>query len=341
MTDWLQKQWLHNSPWQLLLRPLSWIFHLLAVLRRLAYHFGIFETSKVRVPVIVVGNISVGGTGKTPLVIALVELLRAQGFHPGIVSRGYLPASARRRAPAGVRRIYPDIDPVMIVPDEPAMLVARLQCPMFAGRDRVAAAQALLNLNEGVDIIVADDGLQHYPLARDIEIAVIDAARAFGNRALLPAGPLREPVPRLASVAAVVVNGGNEEDFQFGPPAFAMRLGNERFVRLDGPETLTVEDFVRLAHNRNIHVAAGIGHPERFFAHLGRLGIKAALHAFPDHHPFRAQDFDFFGAEIILMTEKDAVKCRAFADARMWFMRVDALLPESFAAHILTLLGKS
>ena len=341
MSEWLQKEWQRNSPWQIVLRPVSWVFRLLVALRRLAYGIGIFKRVKVRVPVIVVGNISVGGTGKTPLVIALVEFLRSKGFKPGVVSRGYMPKTAHRARAPGIMRVYPDVDPANVVPDEPAMMAIRLHCPLFAGEDRPAAAKALLGLHGEVDVLICDDGLQHYALQRDIEIAVVDAARSFGNRALLPAGPLRESVARLSAVDAVVVNNGNTEDFQFGPPAFAMRLGNERFIRLRGEETVAAAEFVERMRGRNIHVAAGIGHPARFFEHLGRLGLSASLHAFPDHHAFTSGDLAFADAEVILMTEKDAVKCKAFADQRMWFMRIDALLPDAFGQHLLSLLGKS
>jgi tetraacyldisaccharide 4'-kinase len=221
------------------------------------------------------------------------------------------------------------------------MIAERLHCPLFAGEDRPAVAKVLLELHPEVDVLVCDDGLQHYALQRDIEIAVVDAVRRFGNRALLPAGPLRESVSRMAEVDAVVVNGGDTGDFQFGPPAFAMRLGNERFIRLLGEETVSAADFVPRVRASMIHVVAGIGHPARFFEHLGRLGLSAALHAFPDHHAFTREDLAFSDAEVILMTEKDAVKCKAFADQRMWFMRVDALLPDAFGRHVLSLLGKS
>lgn len=341
MSEWLQKEWQRNSPWQLVLRPVSWVFRLLVALRRLAYGIGIFRRVKVRVPVIVVGNISIGGTGKTPLVIALVEFLRSRGFKPGVVSRGYVPATAQRSSAPGVMRVYPDVDPAKVVPDEPAMMAMRLHCPLFAGEDRPAAAKALLELHPEVDVLICDDGLQHYALRRDIEIAVVDAARRFGNRALLPAGPLRESVSRLAGVDAVVVNGGGTEDFQFGPPAFTMRLGNERFIQLRSEEAVVAADFVERVRGRNIHVVAGIGHPARFFEHLGRLGLSASLHAFPDHHAFTSADLAFADAEVILMTEKDAVKCKVFADERMWFMRIDALLPDAFGQHLLSLLGKS
>lgn len=341
MSEWLQSQWQRNSPWQLVLGPVSWVFRLLVVMRRLAYEIGIFKRIKVRVPVIVVGNISVGGTGKTPLVIALVEFLSSRGFKPGVVSRGYMPKTVQGASAPGIMRVYPDFDSAQVVPDEPAMMAIRLHCPLFAGEDRPAAAQALLQLHREVDVLICDDGLQHYALRRDIEIAVVDAARRFGNRALLPAGPLRESVARLAGVDAVVVNGGDAGDFQFGPPAFAMRLGNERFIRLLGEETVAAADFVERVSGRKIDVVAGIGHPARFFEHLGRLGLSASLHAFPDHHAFTSEDLAFPDAEVILMTEKDAVKCRVFADQRMWFMRIDALLPDAFGQHLLSLLGKS
>ena len=341
MSEWLEKEWQHNSLSQIVLRPISWLFGFLAAMRRLLYRVGFFRQSRVAVPVIVVGNISVGGTGKTPLVIALVDLLRRSGFTPGVVSRGYSKAARQESVRPGVLRVYPDPDSKKIEADEPAMIAARLKCPLYAGANRSNVAQSLLDAHPEVDVLVSDDGLQHYALGRDIEIAVIDGKRGFGNGARLPAGPLRESQSRLAGVDVIVVNGGCDGDFQFGPPVFAMNLGNERFISLDGAEEFAAEEFIARARGKKVHVAAGIGHPARFFEHLGRLGLIASLHAFPDHHAFTPEDLAFADADLILMTEKDAVKCRAFADRRMWFMRIDAELPDSFGGHLLFLLGKS
>ena len=339
MSEWLQNQWQRNSPWQILLRPLSWLFGMLAALRRMAYRLGIFKTTKIGVPVIVVGNISVGGAGKTPLVIALVELLLSNGFRPGIISRGYFPATEKHQP--SVQRVYPPVDASMMIPDEPAMMARRLGCPLFAGKNRPAMARALLSQHPDVDVLVADDGLQHYALLRDIEIAVIDGKRGFGNGARLPAGPLRESRSRLRDVNAIVVNGGNAQDFRFEAPVFAMTLGNEQFISLDGSQQVPAVEFVRRVHGGKIHVVAGIGHPARFFEHVGRLGLIASLHAFPDHHAYTREDLAFPDADFILMTEKDAVKCETFADSRMWFMRIDAQLADAFGQLILSRLGKT
>jgi tetraacyldisaccharide 4'-kinase len=204
---------------------------------------------------------------------------------------------------------------------------------VYVSPDRAAAAQSLLRAHPEVDVIVSDDGLQHYGLARDVEIAVVDGERRFGNGLLLPSGPLREPVSRLKTVDAVVVNG---ERFETGAVRqFAMTLGNERFLALLGNAEMTPPEFALAARGRNVVAVAGIGNPARFFEHLARLGIIARRRAFPDHHHYQPSELRLPDAELIVMTEKDAVKCAAFADARMWSMRVDAILPADFEPFLL------
>jgi tetraacyldisaccharide 4'-kinase len=191
---------------------------------------------------------------------------------------------------------------------------------------------------------VSDDGLQHYALARDVEIAVIDGDRLHGNGLMLPSGPLREPVSRLKSVDGIVINLGSEgaiADRAPGPPRFAMRLGNERFVALGSDEERSPADFALSVRGRAVAAVAGIGNPARFHEHLERLGIHARRHDFPDHHPYQPADLKLRGAEVIVMTEKDAVKCGAFADARMWFLRVDAILPPDFEDFLLARLARA
>jgi tetraacyldisaccharide 4'-kinase len=278
--------------------------------------------------VVVVGNITAGGTGKTPLTIAIVELLQRHGRNPGVVARGYGRVPPREHDPRGVVRVYPDVATPEHFGDEPVLIARRARVPVYISPDRAAAARELLAAHPEVDVLVSDDGLQHYALARDVELAVVDAERGFGNRLPLPAGPMREPLSRLLQVDAVVVNGGERDDVP-GERRFVMRLAGERFASLVGNQELGAAEFALAARGRQVVAIAGIGHPPRFFEHLATLGIGARAIAFPDHHHYQAKELKLPGAEVIVMTEKDAVKCAAFADARMWFMRVEAILPRS------------
>lgn len=306
---WLQRQWYGTTLFQLLLIPVSMVFGLLASLRRLLYRIHILTSYSVPAPVIVVGNISVGGTGKTPLTLALAQQLITHGWHPLIISRGYKSTAQQPY------RVESGMSPQQSG-DEPLLMAERNLCPVWVGSDRVATARAALQNHSSCDVVLSDDGLQHYRLQRDVEIAVIDGVRKFGNGRLLPAGPLREPLSRLNTVDAVVTNGGTLFAGQY-----AMRLDGHSFYNLIDPEIkMSSEDF---RDTRN-HAIAGIGHPQRFFAHLKSLGIACTPHAFADHHPYVANDLSFTECDAILMTEKDAVKCAAFADARYWVLRVDA-----------------
>src|SRR5512146_196841 len=319
----LQHHWYRLSPLHLLLFPLSLIFRALAALRRFLYRSGILASVRLPVPVVVIGNISVGGTGKTPLTLWLAQRLIESGWHPGIVSRGYTKTAAHRKTPHEVS-IDDDADQVG---DEPLLMAQRALCPVWIGRDRPAAGLALLQAHPECDIILSDDGLQHYRLQRDAEIAVVDGARRFGNGMLLPAGPLREPVSRLRKVDAVVTNGG-----QPGNGELAMSLDGSLFYNLLNPEiVLPAGGFA----GQRLHAIAGIGHPQRFFAHLERLGLSARHHAFPDHHGYSPSDIAFGDADAILMTEKDAVKCAAFATERCWVLRVDAQVNPALAQLII------
>lgn len=339
MRDWLQAEWQKDGPAQILLRPFSWIFAALAGLRRALFRAGWLKSEAVAVPVIVVGNISVGGTGKTPLTIALAEHLLEREWNPGIVSRGYgaIADDQGRHAHVEIRQ---GGHPPDWFGDEPLVMAARLPAPVYVGPDRVEVARALLGDQRQVDVILSDDGLQHYALERQLEIAVIDGERGFGNGQLLPAGPLREGRWRLNTVNLVVINNPGDDAALLagGRPWYPMRLGNERFVSLTTGEEYAPQEFSLRVRGQRVLTLAGIGHPARFFNHVRRFGIAGRTLAFADHHRFTPQELRLPDADVLLMTEKDAVKCRGFADSRMWFMRVDALLPDEFFAHVDSLL---
>jgi tetraacyldisaccharide 4'-kinase len=322
---WLQRQWFRLTPWHVVLLPLSILFGLVVALRRVLYRAGLLRAIRLSVPVIVVGNISVGGTGKTPLVLWLADFLRQQGYHPGVVSRGYGGGTG------GAVAVDVRSDPA-VVGDEPLLLAKRSGCPVWVGRDRVAAGNALLRAHTECDVLLSDDGLQHYRLGRDMEIVVVDGERKFGNGLLLPAGPLREGVSRLGSVDAVVVNGGGLIAAMPLRNEFKMCLEGDVFYNLRQPELHAgAADF----GGKKLHAVAGIGNPQRFFAHLRKLGLAFEEHAFPDHWAYRPQDLDYANAAALLMTEKDAVKCAGFADERYWALAVVALLPTAFGQTVL------
>lgn len=317
---WLEHHWYRTTPLHLILIPISLLFHLLVLLRRALYRSRILPSHKLAVPVIVVGNISVGGTGKTPLTIALAQQLTHRGWHPLIISRGYKSASQQSQP-------VDSSTTAQQVGDEPLLMAQRNICPVWVGADRVTTAQTALRTHPQCDVVLCDDGLQHYRLQRDVEIAVVDGGRGFGNGWLLPAGPLREPVSRLQEVDAVVVNGGETSAGQY-----AMRLSGEVFHNLLDPDKTVTASHFQALHN---HAIAGIGYPQRYFQHLQTLGIPFTPHAFPDHHPYRVTDLSFAVCDAILLTEKDAVKCTAFADERYWVLRVDAQIDSTLLDHIL------
>ncbi len=316
----LQQHWNHVTPLHALLTPLSVLFWLLSLIRRKLYHYGIFSGIKLPVPVIVVGNITVGGTGKTPATLWLAEQLLANGWHPGIISRGY---GGSGTAP---QEVSANGDPE-IVGDEPVLMAQRKLCPVWVGRKRPEAGQALLAAHPECDILISDDGLQHYRLIRDLELVVIDGLRRFGNGMLLPTGPLREKISRLASVDAVIVNGGTPQAGEF-----AMQLEGTQFYNLLNPDiTASAAEF----RDQTLHAIAGIGHPQRFFSYLQEMGLHFTPHAFPDHHRYSAAELNYPGANALLMTEKDAVKCAGFADEHYWVLRVDAQIDPALAQNIL------
>ncbi|MBV8495278.1 MAG: tetraacyldisaccharide 4'-kinase [Gammaproteobacteria bacterium] len=298
------------------LRPAAALYGALLAARRRAYERGWLRSASAGKPVVVVGNLTVGGTGKTPLVIWLARVLEAEGLKVGIVSRGY------GRKGGEVRAVEPGAS-WREVGDEAIILARRSACPTVVAADRVAGARALVA--RGVEVILADDGLQHLRLARDCAVVVIDGARGFGNGRLLPAGPLREPVIALGRADAVVVNGERAHASLGGAlraqQALAMRLAPGAAVRLDGGDR---DRPLASFRGARVHAVAGIGNPERFFRDLRSAGIEVLEHPFPDHHPFAAAELSFADELPVLMTEKDAVKCAGFANPRLWYVPVTA-----------------
>ncbi len=322
----LTERWYAAGARASLLQPLSWLYGALIGLRRRGYAAGWLASERIGRPVIVVGNLTVGGTGKTPLTLWLAQQLRARGCNVGILSRGY------GRADGVPRTVGPDSS-WREVGDEPLLLARRSGCATVVARDRVAGARMLAS--GGAQLILCDDGLQHLRLARDCAIAVIDGARGFGNGRLLPAGPLREPATALVRADLVVLNGAPEHpSLAQLPLAGALRMdliaGDAR--RVDGAEGSRALGAFR---ERPVHAVAGIGHPARFFRELRVQGLEVIEHAFPDHHAFAAADLAFGDALPVLMTEKDAVKCAAFADARLWYVPVAARFSEQDARQLM------
>jgi len=313
----LQAIWQTRNAASLALLPFAGIFATLTAVRRAVYRLGLRKPVRFPVPVVVIGNLTVGGTGKTPLVIWLARYLQSQGRRPGIVARGYLGAAEDWPQPA-----HPDSDPAE-VGDEAVLLAQRTDCPVMVGPNRSAAVAALL-VGGQVDLVLSDDGLQHYGLGRDLEIVVVDGQRRFGNGWPLPAGPLRESVSRLQSVHLVVVNGGTPR-----PGELAMQLSEPEVYAL--MDSSSIEPLARFA-GRSVHAVAGIGNPWRFFELLRVHGVTAIAHPFPDHHAYREEDLQFEDDFPILMTEKDAVKCRRFALHRLWAVRVEAQPDAEFCA---------
>ncbi len=320
---WLLARWYGHAGVLWLLWPLSLLVRLAVAWRRARRERGAPE-----LPVIVVGNITVGGSGKTPLVLWLVDVLRRRGVRVGVISRGY---GGRGPFPLDVSA---DTSP-SACGDEPALLARRAGVPVVVDPDR---RRALARLQaRGVELAIADDGLQHYRLPRTVEIAVIDARRGLGNGQLLPVGPLREPASRLRTVDFVVANGAGA-DRAASPaatPAWPMqfRATAVRAVR-DPARRVGVEEFMA-AHGRRVPALAGIGDPARFFATLQSLGFDVDAHPFPDHHAFTPADLAAIGRRPLLMTEKDAAKCAAFAGDDDWYLEIEACLPDDFLPALL------
>ncbi|MEE9451484.1 MAG: tetraacyldisaccharide 4'-kinase [Gammaproteobacteria bacterium] len=315
--------WYQQNRWFYLLVPASAIYRGIVFLRRCLYRSHIKKNHSFTVPIVVVGNVTVGGNGKTPFVIFLAELLKNNNYKPGIVIRGY----------GGKAKAYPavvtmDSDPFE-VGDEPLLLAKRTACPVVVAPKRAEAVKLLLQRSD-CDIVISDDGLQHYALARDIEIALVDGLRKFGNGFCLPAGPLREPVSRLQSVNYVVTQGRADDN------NYDMQLKPGDFINLADPTQHKAPDSFA---GKTLHAVAGIAHPQRFFTQLKSMGLTIVEHAFPDHHNFQSGDFE--KDALIIMTEKDAIKCRQFATENFWYLPVTAEISPRFVDDFLTFLSET
>ena len=319
---WLQDAWYKEMYISSFFMPISMLYDDAMRFRRFLYRIRILKKTKLPVPVIIVGNITVGGTGKTPVTLWLAKFLKQQGYKPGIISRGY----------GGNSETWPQLvmdqsDPEQ-VGDEAVLMKKRADCSVAVGPERVEAARLLLEKSD-CNVIISDDGLQHYALERDIEIAVVDGDRRFGNGYTLPCGPLREPIERLQTVDFVLVNGGEIEENEY-----SMMVEGDIAVNLVTKEEKLLTDFCLIPS----HALAGIGNPNRFFDLLEKKGISLDCHAFLDHYQFTADDIKFNDDKPVLMTEKDAVKCVSFATEKHWYVRINATPQKQFVDKLFTLI---
>ena len=315
----LNRQYYKKSSWIFILLPLSFIYYLIIFFRCWAYKVGIFKSIKMDVPVVIVGNITIGGTGKSPLVIWLLEKLLKIGMKPGLICRGY---NSNANYP---QEVFTDSE-VSDVGDEALMVKFRFEknninIPIFVGKKKVQVGRALLESYPDINILISDDGLQHYKLKRDFEIAVVDEVRKFGNEFLIPMGPLREPVNRLTRVDAVIVNSRTLKKSEYG---YGMTYFGETLVNCLRSNHISELDVLE----KEIVAITGIGNPERFFEQLAASGIKFKEVIFNDHHFFTESDFKDYDDMDIIMTEKDAVKCKSFAKENFWYLPVYADVEE-------------
>lgn len=324
LARWVVDIWYKDAFLGLLLLPFAYVFSDVVRVRRYLYRKGILKSHTLPVPVIIVGNITVGGTGKTPLIIWLADLLLKSGYKPGIICRGY----------GGLSESWPQIvnehSDVNKVGDEALLIAKQTRLPVVIGPSRVYAAKKLL-AEFDCNVVLSDDGLQHYKLNRDTEIAVIDGERRFGNGYCLPAGPLREPIGRLSSVDFVVVNGEIDEDHEF-----SMKFIGDMAVNMKTEEQKLLQAF----RGVECHALAGIGNPGRFFKLLETAGLTCTTHSFPDHYQFEHDDIEFGDNKPVLMTEKDAVKCTQFAGLHHWYVPVKAVPEPAFGKQFLDLLKR-
>ena len=329
----LPKFWYRRSVLSYTLLPFAWIYQSFFAAYKYCYRF--LPKIKFPVPIIVVGNITVGGTGKTPLVIYLAELLKLKGYKVGVVSRGY------GRKCADNSLFLTASSKAIDVGDEPLLIFHRTGCPVVVDKDRVNAVKQLLKLYN-CDVVISDDGLQHYNLSRDMEIVVIDARFKFGNGFCLPAGPLREPISRLKSVDFVIKNSNTDSCslLQTDIVGYSMCIVPVSFINVKDPSrTKSLDEF----KGSTVHGVAGIAMPEKFFYTLGQLGLQVIDHPFPDHYVFNSKDFAFKENEIVIMTEKDAIKCREFVGENFWYLeikvRLEKNLEEEFYRKVTTKLS--
>jgi tetraacyldisaccharide 4'-kinase len=324
---WIHRVWYEDAPSGWVLLPLSGLYWLILGVRKFLYDCGVLKTRRAEMPVVVVGNITAGGTGKTPTVLWLVEQLRSRGFTPGIVSRGYGGSKANTSM-----RVEADTDP-SVAGDEPVLLARRGRCPVVVDPDRARAATMLID--DGADVVIADDGLQHYRLARDYEICVIDGTRGLGNRRLLPAGPLREGAHRLDDVEQVLVNGvlqrDDEEPTTAEQNAISFELVATEACRLNGSLARPMGRFA----GTTVHGVAAIGNPRRFFDLLRLHGIQVIEHEFPDHAALSIGNLEFGDDFEVFMTEKDAVKLGRSASDKFWYVPVELIMDPVEAAPLL------
>ncbi|MHB1948820.1 MAG: tetraacyldisaccharide 4'-kinase [Gammaproteobacteria bacterium] len=323
----LERRWYRSShDWVTgSLLPLSWVFRSIVSLRRFCYQIKLKKSYHFSAPVIVVGNITVGGTGKTPFVIWLAQWLKTKGYKPGIVSRGV--GGKTQRAPRWVQK---HADP-KFVGDEALLLARKSECPVVIAIDRVAAVKELLAKSD-CDIVISDDGLQHYRLGRQIEIAIVDGDRGFGNQAFLPAGPLRESLQRLQEVNFIIEQNSVQKNHE---KIVSMQLQGDQLISLKNHHQ---KIQIHSLQGQKVHAVAAIGNPQRFFESLRKCGLELIEHCFPDHYLYQASDFQFNDTLPILMTEKDAVKCDEFADERFWFLPVEMQVGAQFENDLLKIL---
>jgi len=318
----LDYYWYESSPVNWLLLPLSAFYRLVIGIRRLLYKFKIKKSISVDVPVIVIGNIVAGGSGKTPLLISLCEYARKKGFVPGVVSRGYGGNFT------GLKQVT-NTDDAILVGDEPLMIHQKIDVPVVVGSDRVAAINLLLKENS-CDVVFSDDGLQHYRMSRDFEIAVVDASRQFGNGFCLPAGPLREPISRLSEVDLIIYNATGVSSTE--PYFYSLQFSNAE--PLNGGESKLLSSF----EQKTVHAMAGIGNPTRFFNQLREKGIAVIEHAFSDHHQYILDDFVGWQKDCIIMTEKDAIKCSGLPLPDAWVVNANAHMSPALEVQLDNLL---